>query len=239
MKVTTRAIVLHTHKYGDTSLIVKLFTEAEGVKSYLLRGVLTSTKGKTRAAYFQPLMQVEIVATHKQSGALNHISEVKIAYPYATLHTHFLKNSLVFFLAEVLYAVLREEEGNESLYSYIATLLQWLDVHDEVANFHIYFMLHLSKYLGFFPAEEFEGAMFFDLMEGQFRYKSTSPDVIETEQLTIFKQLLVTDLPGLHLVKMSKANRMGLLEKMLIYYKLHVDGFRQPKSLTVLSGLMS
>lgn len=239
MKLTTPAIVLHAQKYGDTSLIVKMFTEVDGVKSYLLRGVLAAKKGNSRAAYFQPLMLLEIVATHKQSGALNSISDVKVWHPYTSLHTDFLKNSLVFFLAEILYAVLREEEGNPPLFMFLVTLLQWLDVHDDVANFHIYFMLHLSKYLGFYPDEILEGATVFDLSEGQFRYKSTAVDIIEEEQLEIFKLMLLANLPELHRIKMNKANRLALLEKMLIFYQLHLEGFRKPKSLKVLTGLMS
>lgn len=239
MKVTTRAIVLHTHKYGDTSLIVKLYTETSGVKSYLLRGVLTSKKGKTKAAYFQPLMQLEVVATHKQSAALNSISEVKVAYPYISVHTNIVKNTLVFFLVEVLYAVLQEEEENKPLFQYVSSLLQWLDVHDEVANFHIYFMLHLTRFLGFFPDEESEGAPYFDLVEGMFLDRKVSEQYLEDEQLELFKRLLKTNLDALHSIKMSKVNRRELLEKMLVFYQLHLDGFRKPKSLKVLSGIMA
>lgn len=37
--VTTKAIILSSLKYGDTSLIVKCYTQEEGVKTYLIRGV--------------------------------------------------------------------------------------------------------------------------------------------------------------------------------------------------------
>ncbi|SFU58422.1 DNA replication and repair protein RecO [Pustulibacterium marinum] len=238
MKVTTKALVLHTHKYGDTSLIVKLYTEESGLKSYLLRGVLASKKGKTRAAYFQPLTQLEIVATHKNTGSLSSISDVKVDFPYATLHSNFQKNSLVFFLAEVLYAVLREEEENLLLFQYVTIMLQWLDAHNEIANFHIFFMLNLSKFLGFYPDEVDEDAIFFDLVEGQFLNRNVSTELIEDEQLAIFKALLQTDLDELQNIKMSKANRMALLHKMLTFYQLHLEGFRKPKSLQILTEIM-
>lgn len=238
MKVTTKAIVLHTHKYGDTSLIVKLYTEEAGLKSYLLRGVLSSKKGKARAAYFQPLTQLEIVANHKNTGGLSSISDVRIDFPYATIHTDFQKNSLVFFLSEVLYAVLQEEEENKPLFQYLSIMLQWLDMHNQVANFHIYFMLNLTKFLGFYPDEVDENAIFFDLYEGQFLNDNVSSELIEDEQLAVFKQLLVLDVSELHQLKMSKTNRLGLLHKMLTFYQLHLDGFRKPKSLQILSEIM-
>ncbi|GLB53935.1 DNA repair protein RecO [Neptunitalea chrysea] len=238
MRVSTPAIVLHAHKYGDTSLIVKLYTASSGIKSYMLRGVLTSKKGKTKAAYFQPLMQLEVVANHKQGNALNSISEAKVLYPYASLHTNFTKSALVFFLSEVLYSVLREEEGNVPMFEYIVALLQWLDMHDEVANFHIYFMLHLTRFLGFYPDDISEEASCFDLSEGMFLSKPISTQYVEDQQLELFKMLLQTTPEALHEIKMSKVNRRDLLEKILVFYQLHLDGFRTPRSLKILTDLM-
>ena len=100
MQVTTKAIVLSALKYGDTSLIVKAFTASDGLKSYLLKGVMGSKKGKLKPGYFQPLMQLEIVAYHKNKGTLESIREVKVAVPYKTLHTDIVKNSIVLFLAD-------------------------------------------------------------------------------------------------------------------------------------------
>ncbi|WP_431111606.1 DNA repair protein RecO, partial [Winogradskyella poriferorum] len=82
MQITTKAIVLSSLKYGDTSLIVRAFTESDGVKSYLLKGVLASKKGKLKPAYFLPLMQLELVAVHKNKGTLETIKEVKVSMPY-------------------------------------------------------------------------------------------------------------------------------------------------------------
>jgi len=84
MQVTTRAIVLSSLKYGDTSLIVKAFTLSDGLKSYLLKGVLTSKKGKLKSAYFQPLTQLELVANHKNKGTLEAIREARVTYHYLT-----------------------------------------------------------------------------------------------------------------------------------------------------------
>jgi len=102
MQITTKAIILSSLKYGDTSLIVKAFTASDGLKSYLLRGVLNSKKGKLKTAYFQPLMQLEIVANHKNKGTLERIKEAKVSYHYQTLHAQIAKNAMTLFLAEML-----------------------------------------------------------------------------------------------------------------------------------------
>ena len=113
MQITTKAIVLSTLKYGDTSLIVRAFTQSDGVKSYLLKGVLASKKAKIRAAYFMPLTQLEIVANHRNKGSLESLRDVKVSVPYRTMHTDVVKNSVVLFLAEMLGNSIQEQEQDE------------------------------------------------------------------------------------------------------------------------------
>ena len=110
MQISTKAIVFSSLKYGDTSLIVKAFTQSDGLKSYLLKGVLSSKKGKLKPAYFQPLTQLEMVVNHKNKGSLETIREVKVINPYKTLHSDVVKNSLVLFLCEMLGSSIQEEE---------------------------------------------------------------------------------------------------------------------------------
>src|SRR5690606_12514124 len=151
MRTTTKALVLSSLKYGDSSLIVRALTESDGLKSYLLKGVLASRKGKLKPAYFQPLMQLEIVANHRNKGHLEHLTEVKLAATYQSLHTEVPKNSVVLFLAEMLSNSTQDEQRDPGLFSYLEYALQWLDGHALSPDFHILFLFNLSKYLGFYP----------------------------------------------------------------------------------------
>ena len=166
--VNTKAIVLSSLKYGDTSLIVKCYTEQEGVKSYLIRGVLKPKKKGIKAAYFQPLTQLKIVAKHNQKNTLNAIKEVQVINPYKTIHSNIVKQSVVFFLSEVLSNSIQEEEQNKTLYSYLETAFTWLDVHDKIANFHLLFLLNLTGFLGFYPDMSEQDKKGFNLLEGVF-----------------------------------------------------------------------
>ena len=237
MQVTTKAIVLSSLKYGDTSLIVKAYTASDGIKSYLLKGILASKKGKLKTAYFQPLMQLEINAFHKNKGTLESIREAKVVHPYKTLHTDIIKNSLVLFLAEMLGNSIQEEEKDPSLYNYLEYALQWLDENDSIANFHLLFLLNLTKYLGFYP-EESDGAHdYFDLLEGQFISQPSLNPLIVKEQVIFFKQLLGINFDALLTLKITKANRESLLKSVILYFELHLHGFRKPKSLAVLNAV--
>ncbi|WP_046743273.1 DNA repair protein RecO [Kordia zhangzhouensis] len=234
MIVTTKAIVISTIKYGDAGIIVKCFTASDGIKSYLLRGILKSKKGKLKIAYFQPLMQLEIVANHKNKGSLEYIKEVKTVYPYTSIHTTIAKSAIVLFLSEILNFSIQEEEKNESLFAFIENALQWLDIHDEVANFHIFFLIHLTKYLGFYPETAHIHKNYFDLYEGQFFDESTLNECISGENLTLFKRLLGIKFDEQHTIALSSHRRNEILAIFIQYFKLHLQGFRQPKSMEVL-----
>ena len=239
MQVTTKAIVLSAIKYGDTSLIVKLFTASDGLKSYLLKGVLASKKGKLKTAYFQPLTQLEVVAYHKNKGTLESIREAKPSYHYISLHTNITKNALTFFLAEMLSNSIQEEEDNENLYEFLEASLQWLDTHDEISNFHLYFLIVLSKYFGFYPDTSDNDAPYFDLLEGAFVYGLSLNPMIMGENLNFFKRFLGINFDVISSIKMNKKQRQELLKSIILYYELHLHGFRKPKSLAILNEVFS
>ena len=239
MQVTTKAIVFSALKYGDTSLIVKAFTESDGMKSYLLRGVLSSKKGKLKSAYFQPLTQLEIVANHKNKGSLESIREAKVHYHYQTLYADMVKNAMALFLAELLGNSIREEERNEDLYQFLEASLQWLDVHHNVANFHLFFMLSLTKFLGFYPDTYQLDRPYFDLVEGEFIDTESLNPMVRGENIYYLKTFLGINFDAIHTIKMKKTNRQELMKSLILYYELHLQGFRKPKSLAVLNEVFN
>tara|TARA_R110001583_G_scaffold43445_20_gene138242 strand:- start:788 stop:1507 length:720 start_codon:yes stop_codon:yes gene_type:complete len=239
MQVTTKAIVLSALKYGDTSLIVKAFTLSDGLKSYLLKGVMASRKGKVKIGYFQPLTQLELVANHKNKGSLETIREVRVSYPYQTLHSDISKNAITLFLAEMLANSIQEEESNEGLFLYVESALQWLDANGRITNFHIYFLIDLTKYLGFYPDTNNMFGNYFDLLEGEFTNAISLNPNISGDNLNYFKRFLGINFDTIHTIKMKKPARQQLLQTIVLYFELHLQGFRKPKSLDILNEVFS
>ncbi|WP_439131179.1 DNA repair protein RecO [Polaribacter sp.] len=237
--VTTKAIVLSALKYGDTSLIVKCYTEDEGIKSYMIRGVLKPKKKGIKAAYFQPLTQLKIVANHNTKNTLNSIKEVQVIHPYKTIHADIVKQSVVFFLSEVLANSIQEEEQNKTLYSYLETAFTWLDVHDKIANFHLLFLLNLTGFLGFYPEMSQQNKAGFNLLEGVFSDDIQDKNVIHHNNFYQFKKLLGINFDDIENVSYSKDERQLVLQTIIQYFKLHLGSFRTPKSLQVLETVFS
>lgn len=237
MLVNTQAIVFSAIKYSEADLIVCCFTEKEGIKSYLLRNILKAKRAKLKPSYFQLLTQLELVASHKNKGTLEYIREAKVAIPYKTLHTDIIKSGMVLFLAEILKTCIREEERNPELYHFIQNSLLWLDENDSIANFHIFFLLKLSNYLGFFPNTSQTDLPFFNVLEGKFQAVKTDQYCVEGATLENFKNFFKLDLESLDTIKLSKTSRAAILELLLAYYALHIQGFKKPNSLSVLNQL--
>ena len=151
MQVKTKAIVISSLKYQEKSLIVKCLTHSDGLKSYFVPNAFSTKKGNQKIAYFQPLSILEIEASHKNKGSLEHFKEIKLAHAYKNIPNDIIKSTIVLFLSEILHYSIHEEEKNESLFDFLESALLWLDAHDEMANFHLILMLEMTKFFGFYP----------------------------------------------------------------------------------------
>lgn len=240
MLITTQAIVISSVKFGEADLIVKCFTKAEGLKSYILKGILKSKKGKLRTAYFQPLTLLDISSNHKNKGALEYLLDAKVSRPYQTLHNQVVKSSLVLFLSEVLKQCIVEEEKNEKLFDFLEQSFIWLDENEPIANFHLLFLLKLSDFLGFYPDESTLKLPVFNLMDGIFQNEITNIYCVETNiENTLFKRLFGTKFDELKDLKPTKKEREACLQLLLLYFQLHLQGFKTPKSLSVLNQIFN
>ncbi len=235
--VKTKAIVISSLKYQEKSLIVKCFTESNGLKTYFVRDAFSSRKSNQKIAYFQPLTILEIEAIHKNKGTLENFKEIKIATPFQTIHSDIFKSTIVMFISEILYHSIHEEEKNERLFDFLETALYWLDNHDETVNFHLILMLEITKYLGFYPDISEMEFPFFDTNQGVFTPLQNIGSLTEHET-NLFKKLIPLKFDNnqktFHVIE-----RQIVLKILIEYYTFHLDGFRKPKSLEVLASVFS
>lgn len=239
MLSTTNAIVLSKLKYRDNDLIVKCYTQEHGIISFLARGVLKSKKYSAKAAHFQLLSQIQVVFNYTKTRSLYTLKEVKTNHIYASLHSHILKSAVVMFLSEILAITLQEEEKNEPLYSYLETTLLWFDADKAYANFHLLFLLKLTKYLGFYPDVTNINDTHFNLEDGSFQMKDQGKYSISGENLILLKELLGIKFDALHTIRISAQKRQSFLNMILLYFELHLGSFNPPKSLQVFNQVFN
>lgn len=238
MDLHTEAIVISAIKYGDNALIVKMYTDLAGIQTYMVKGALNSRRGKFRPGYFLPLTHLEIVASKRDKGGFEYLKEVKTAGQFVELHTDMSKSAIVMFLSELLHGVLKEEEADEPLFAFLVAALHWLEHHDKIANFHLIFLIHLCRYLGIYPDAAQSHLPLFDLVEGEFTQHTINP-AIGDAALDNFRALLEADFDTSGELRMSKAERQELLRFLINYFKLHLQGFNEPRSLKVLNEIFN
>lgn len=231
-----KAIVFKVTPYNDKSQVVQLYTEFFGIQSYMVH-ISTSKKSKNKAAYFQPLTLLDVVISHKEKEGLNSLKELSVNYIYQHIPTSIEKQTVLLFINEVLFKCIKESQQNTELFHFIFESLILFDkLKEGVNNFHIYFLLKLSSYLGFEPhGKHTTQTPFFDLKEGKFA--STQPKhpiyLSSTESL-IFYSFLLADSHHLTELTFSNEARKNILSKVIEYYELHIDYFKNLKSIAVL-----
>lgn len=239
MLTKTQAIVLHAIKYGETRLIVDMFTKVFGRQAFIV-SIPKTPKGKVKKQFFQPLTILEIETDIRPRQQLQKLHDVRLAAPFASIPFEPDKLAISLFVAEFLYYALRSEQRNELLYDYLEYSIVWLDGQQErFANFHLVFLLRLTRFLGFYPnLDDYKDGDYFDLRESVFMpVPPVHRDFLHPEEAQKVQLMMRMDFPTMHLFRMSHQERNRLLEVSLKYYRLHLPDFPEMKSIEVLQAL--
>ncbi len=220
----TEAIVIYSFPFKDKKFMLEMYTREHGRMSFVTNKRI------------QPLTIVNVVFDEHRSK----LTTTDIAFSYKTLLYDPFKLSIGFFVAEFLRYATRSEPTNRPLYDYVRQSLEWLDVVEgSFANFHLVLMLHLAVFLGFAPdTNDYKEGMYFDLREAQFAgLRPVHGDHLGVEESAAIVNLMRMNFATMHLFKLNKGQRNHIVDRMVHYYRLHVPGFPEMKSLDVLREL--
>ncbi|HLV45937.1 MAG TPA: DNA repair protein RecO [Flavobacterium sp.] len=227
----TEALVLGSVKYQDKNLIVKCYTREFGLVSYFIRNAFNH-KNKL-AVYFQPLNWLNITAKHRLNGSLEYIKEVSIHYNYQTIPFDFDKSSMALFLAEALNLSIKQLEADRAFFDFMTRAIRLFDCELPLPDFHLYFLINASKYLGFYPLDS-ENHDYFNPVDGVFE-AFPSERCLPLRESALMKRLLT--LEDLSVARFSQNERQILLKTLVHFFSLHIHGFEHLKSLDVLHEL--
>lgn len=239
MLYKTRGIVLKTTKYSESSLIAHVFTEKFGFQGYLLNGA-RSTKGKIRAGMLHPLSLLDMVVYHKTKDGLQRASELRNEPVITSIPFDVVKSAVGMFVAEVSYRAVRQQGPDEKLFDFLFNSVQLLDLQEKgLSNFHLAFLTQLSKYLGFYPAVPDGNDVYFDLKSGTFsKYAPLHPLHLPKNLSLHLVALMNSTYDEVADIMISNEERRLLLDKMVEYYGIQMEGFGQIRSHEVLKEVM-
>lgn len=240
----TKGIVLRTVRYGETSVVVLIFTELFGIQSYLVNGVRVSgKKGSGKAMLFQPSAILDMVVYHNELKQLQRIKEFQWAVVYQSVLSDVRKNAVAVFMIELLTRCLKQPESNPELFHFTEDAFLHLDSSGDsiMANLPLFFALHLPVFFGLRIHDNYSDQfVFLDLQEGEFvRERPAHPHFLEEKQAFITSQILKAQQPSdLQEIRLNKDFRRHLLQALETYYQLHIHDFGMMKTLPVLKELL-
>lgn len=221
MLFKTRGIVFRFTKYGETSIIVNIFTEQFGLQGYIVNGV-RSKSSKNKIALYQPLTLLDLVVYHKENADVMRIKEIRCLHPYQTIHQDIRKSAIAMFLNEVVNKAVREQSQAEEICSFMIDSFIALDQVSSPENFHLIFLLKLSRYLGFGPQSNDE------VLDGW---------LLDHEEEALLKKLLTANYD--QVISISYSSRRNVLDALLRFYATHTENFGEIKSVQVLKEMFN
>ena len=236
----TEGIVLQSVRYGDTSLIVKVFTRKQGLKSYMLKGAF-NRGSKNRAALFQNLNVINYVEVGKpKGGTLNYLKDAQLSLVYHSLPLVMNKSAIMMYISELLSKTITEQEQNEGLFDFIVSSLQWLDlVEQDYASFPLFFTLELTRHLGFYPKANHQAGFCFDMMEGAFAHDyPLHPYYFDAETAALLASLLNVGIDEASRRPLRLSHRRELLDGLIVFMRLHAPVMKDFHSHEVLKTVL-
>ena len=234
----TRGIVLNHIKYGESGIVVNVYTEQFGRQAYMLnRGRSKRSKGLN--VLLQPLALLDLQVYHREKSEIQRIKDFRVSLPLTSIPFNQNKRAVAFFLTELMSKVLREEEENRPLFEFICHSIEVFDSGlSGDHNFHLFFLFHLSRFLGFGPEEKNNNEHFFDLLDGQFCViEPAHGSYLDENACQLWEKLFQLKVDALEALRLSSDQRHQLLSDLLTYYALHLDGMGELKSIEVLRQL--
>lgn len=238
MRVSDKAIVLQVIKHGDYKCIVRLYTAHNGLVT-AAAAVRKSPSSKIKSSSILPLNLVDVELVLKQNKEVHQLTEAACYCIHTSISVSLSKLTIAQFLNEVLIKCVKEQGSNAHLFEFIETCFKFLnDTENGFENLHLYFLIELTKYLGFEPQNNFnQQTPFFDCREGRFTSLSMAlPLGLSKDDSVLFSEFLKINCLK---EKLSGLQRQTLLEALLAYYRLHIPGFNEVKSLEVLKEVIA
>lgn len=231
-----RGVVLHTLKYGDSSLIVYLLTDVGGRRSYMVQGARSRTGHGSKFALFQPAFPVEFEGLESTRMEMHRFKEVRAGFTLRDIPFDVRKSTIALFMAEVLYRLVRESEPNEALFGFVWNSVGALDaMGGGVADFHLWFLANLSRFLGFCPGNEYEEGAWFDMHEGLYTPVRPAHSGCMTQECTrILGEMVGREVDVLGTLGLNRRQRVDFLNAMLAYFGYHLDAISAVQSVRIL-----
>ncbi|WP_027377667.1 DNA repair protein RecO [Kaistella palustris] len=227
--MTTLICYLLSHvRYGDDGAVVNCFSEKHGYQSFFISKIY-APRNKKKSFLF-PLREMQITLNSARSRnslqTISKIETVNSTYEYSDINI----NSILFFAADFLHQVLREEQNHAAIYTEISNFLGQL--YRKNLDAHIGLVFKILQKQGISPLHS--DLPFLNPEEGNFG-SVQSAQLFDEELSGVWKNYIAEE--NIYQIKLSRNIRKKMIDSLMQYYQLHYEGFREPVSLAVIQQI--
>ena len=228
LKVAEKGFLISKINYSESSSIVRCFTREQGLKAFLFQGVK-----KKKGYLLMPMAPLEFSCYQRTDSKLGKMTDAQLFISFTEIPFHPVKSGLVFFMAEVLQNVLHEDVKDVHLFDFIEKEMEWLDHSSLITNYPIYWMMEISKHLGFFPL--YSLGKYFDLEEGIFaESKPINHRYLSGEIVELLHNIFPLEKNELLACTLNKKERKLILNFLFDYFTFHLPNFKKIKTIEII-----
>lgn len=244
LETKSRAIVLHTTRQGDSSLVIHVLDETAGRQSLFLRGV---GKGRrtSAAAAFHPLAVLEVVTEATPRSSLLYLREFEPVLSLPGLRTDIRRSAVAQFVCEVLWRTLRTGDGDPELFTWLVECIAALETLSGpgVANFAPWWLVGYCARMGFRPEDNWtaDEAAVFNIVSARFgpAFEGQEEALFSREESLLLHRLLTLSFDEAMVLPLSAARRGAFSRRMLTYLSHHLGQSLEIRSLDVLHAVFA
>ncbi len=236
-----RAIVLRKSRYTDNTVIINAYTLEHGPQAFIASG-MNNPRLPMKEAFFQPFILLDLVSYYKPQGSIHRLKEAHVSPLLNNILFDVLHTTVAMFLAEVVAKCIKEEEENIALFDFLERKILELELAQdyELALFPLTFLIDFAVELGFQLLNNFSDQnIFFNLREGSYSSRIESSEYSLGSEESEFLSQLIDRHQRKNFVKAPKNLRNDLIERMLVFYQIHVPSFLKVKSFEILKQVLS
>ncbi|MDF2831178.1 DNA repair protein RecO [Chryseobacterium indoltheticum] len=214
-------------KYGENDAVLHCFTEEDGFQTYFLKGIYS--KKNKKKAFLLPLNKLNFSVSAGKSSGIQTISRFEII-EVNDVYTDIKANTVIFFIADFLNQILRNENKNQIIFHTIDEFI--LELSRQNYRSHLILLIKILKIQGVAPLLG-EGN-YLDPETGTFSDVGTH-HFFDSENSLLWKLILSAEDP--YEIKIPQVLRKKFLDSLLIYYHYHITDFKTPNSLEIIQQI--
>lgn len=214
-------------KYGENDAVLHCFTEEDGFQTYFLKGIYS--KKNKKKAFLLPLNKLNFSVSAGKSSGIQTVSRFEII-EVNDVYTDVKANTVIFFIADFLNQILRNENKNQIIFHTIDEFI--LELSRQNYRSHLILLIKILKIQGVAPLLG-EGN-YLDPETGTFSNVGTH-HFFDSENSLLWKLILSAEDP--YEIKIPQVLRKKFLDSLLIYYHYHITDFKTPNSLEIIQQI--